>query len=149
VTYPDLVSFGVQVNIIPYIALIIPVFSAYRLAKFNIDTRQTDSFIGLPTPANALFIGSLPFIINGQWSFAFPQLHEFYILLALTILLSLLLVAELPLFALKFKHLKWKDNEIRFVFILSSIILLILLQVAAFPAIILLYVALSVFNKNT
>ena len=136
-----------QVNLAPYFAFIIPILSAFRLAKFNIDTRQTSSFIGLPTPANSLFIGSLPFILGGVLSIQIIWLNNYYILLALSFILSSLLVAELPLFALKFKGFGWKGNELRFSFILMSIVLLILLQVAAFPLIILLYILLSLGFK--
>jgi len=134
-------------NIAPYFAFIIPVLSAFRLAKFNIDTRQTSSFIGLPTPANSIFIGSLPFIIAGIWSMELPWLHHYYILLVLSFILSFLLVAELPLFALKFKGFGWKGNELRFSFILLSIILIFLLQMTAFPIIILVYILLSLVFK--
>ncbi len=120
-----------------YTALLIPVFSAIRLAKFNIDTRQVDSFIGVPTPANSLLIASFPFIaaIN-PW-----------LLITVTITMSCLLVSEIPLFALKFKNFGWSDNKIRYVFIGLSISLLVLLQFIAIPLIILLYILLSVGNN--
>lgn len=143
-TSPNLPNITIaSFNLAPYFAFIIPVMSAFRLAKFNIDTRQTSSFIGLPTPANSLFIGSLPFIIAGVLSIELPWLHNYYILLVLSFALASLLVAELPLFALKFKGFGWKGNELRFSFILLSIILLVLLQVAALPLIILVYILLS------
>lgn len=135
-------------NLAPFLAFIIPVLSAYRLAKFNIDERQTDSFIGLPTPANALFIGSLPFLISGFYSFELVDLHNYYILLVLAIVLSLLLVAELPLFSLKFKDLSWKNNSIRFIFLGLSIVALALLRVGAFPIIIVIYVLLSLVQRK-
>jgi CDP-diacylglycerol--serine O-phosphatidyltransferase len=137
-----------SVNIAPYFAFIIPVLSAFRLAKFNIDTRQTSSFIGLPTPANSLFIGSLPFIIGGVLSMQIYWLNNYYILLFIAFILSSLLVAELPLFALKFKGFAWKGNQLRFSFIIMSIVLLALLQVAAFPLIIALYIVLSLIFKE-
>ncbi|MCC2547495.1 CDP-alcohol phosphatidyltransferase family protein [Hymenobacter sp. BT175] len=127
-----------------YLGFIVSIFSALRLAKFNNDTRQTDSFIGLPTPACTLVVGSLPLILAYD-SF---NLHNLvlnpWVLLALTFVLSGLLVAELPLFALKFKNLRWQDNSLRFVFLLLAVALLIGLQAAAVPLIILLYVVLSV-----
>jgi len=148
-TSPDLPQFMIgDALITPFLAFIIPVLSAYRLAKFNIDTRQTDSFIGLPTPALALFIGSLPFILDGYFSFEFDGLHSYYILLLISIILSLLLVSELPLFSLKFKNLSWKDNSIRFIFLGISLGALILLQIGAFPFIILLYIILSLLHKG-
>ena len=134
--------------VLPFLAFIIPVLSAFRLAKFNIDTRQTDSFIGLPTPALALFVGSLPFLIDGVFSMQLLWLNNYYILLVLSFALSMLLVSELPLFSLKFKNLKWKDNAIRFVFLGLSILFLALLQLGAFPVIIILYVFLSLLSKK-
>lgn len=144
--------------LLTYAAFLITIFSAVRLAKFNIDTRQTHSFIGVPTPAVAILICSLPLIKYFQ-----PNIGEFNILLiienpwflfALTILMSYLLVAELPLFALKFKNFGWSDNKIRYSFLISSLILLLLFQFIAIPFIIFLYVILSMINtifvnKNT
>lgn len=132
----------------PFLAFIIPVLSAYRLAKFNIDTRQTESFIGLPTPALALFVGSLPFLLEGFFSFQTPWLNHYYILLFISFVLSILLVLEIPLFSLKFKNLSWKGNSTRFIFLGLSLILLILLQLGAFPIIILLYIALSLLFRK-
>lgn len=132
----------------PFLAFIIPVLSAFRLAKFNIDNRQTDSFIGLPTPALALFVGSLPFLLEGFWSIQIPWLNNYYLLLMISLILSILLVSELPLFSLKFRNLSWKDNSIRFIFLGLSLIILILLQIGAFPVIIILYVILSLLDRN-
>ncbi|MDA3904727.1 MAG: CDP-diacylglycerol--serine O-phosphatidyltransferase [Bacteroidales bacterium] len=138
-------------NIAPYLAFLIPVFGAFRLAKFNIDTRQTTSFIGLPTPATALFFGSLPFILSSTFSldslFLQNWIANYWILLSLVFLISILMIAELPLFSLKFSNFKWHDNSIRFVFLSISIALLIFLQIAAFPLIILLYIILSLIQN--
>lgn len=127
---------------LPFVAFIIPVFSAIRLAKFNNDARQSDSFIGVPTPANALFISSLGIIY-----FHFQPLFNPYTLSALTIVMSYLLIAELPLFALKFKNFGWADNKIRYSFLIISVILLILFQFIAIPFIIFLYIVLSIINN--
>lgn len=127
-----------------YLAFSIPIFSAIRLAKFNNDTRQSDSFIGLPTPANAMFICSLPFVLKSNPDFNLLNPH---VLIPLELVLSYLLVAELPLFALKFKHFKWQGNEIRFLFLVSSLILLITFQFLAIPLIIILYILLSVLTN--
>ena len=113
----------------PFIAFLIPVFSAWRLAKFNIDDRQTDHFIGLPTPANALVIISLLPIASREFvSDLFPWNEEIfnivtnpYVLIAATLVLSFLLVSELPLIAMKFKTFGWKGNEIRYLFIIISV----------------------------
>ncbi|WP_037575050.1 CDP-diacylglycerol--serine O-phosphatidyltransferase [Sporocytophaga myxococcoides] len=133
---------------INYIPLIVPVFSALRLAKFNNDPRQTGSFIGVPTPANALLIGSLPLIteFNSDLNLNFIILNPYFII-SLSIIMSLLLISEIPLFALKFKTFKWKDNQIIYIFLLISLILLLLIKVAAIPLIVILYVILSVINN--
>lgn len=143
---PSLMIGGVAAA--PFLAFIIPVLSAFRLAKFNIDTRQRDSFIGLPTPALALFVGALPFVIAGDWSFQLVWLNHYYLLLVLSFALAMLLVAELPLFSLKFKNLNWKDNSIRFIFLAISLIALALLQIGAFPMIIMIYIILSLVSKK-
>ena len=136
---------------LPFSAFLIPVFSAIRLAKFNNDSRQTDSFIGVPTPANAILISSLAFILISQiyWkhSFNYQLLYHPYILIGLTVIMSFLLVSELPLFALKFKNFGWADNKIRFLFLIISMILLILFQFIAIPFIIFLYILLAVINN--
>jgi CDP-diacylglycerol---serine O-phosphatidyltransferase len=130
-----------------YLAFTVSIFSALRLAKFNNDTRQSDSFIGVPTPANTMLIAALPLILaNDKFSVGGLILNP-WVLLGLTVLMSGLLVAELPLFALKFKNFKWQDNSLRFVFLLLSLLLLVLLQAAAVPLIILLYVVLSVVRR--
>jgi len=134
-----------------YAAFLISIFSALRLAKFNIDERQTDSFIGLPTPANALLICSLPLIENFQqqwWGYDVLQyIHNPWFLLGLTVVSSYLMVAELPLFSFKFKIFNWNDNKIRFIFIFAALILLIIFKFIAIPFIILLYIILSAFNN--
>jgi len=141
-------------NPYPYLAFLIAVFSGLRLAKFNIDTRQSDSFIGLPTPANAILIASLPMILlqvesSGETLVPIVSfLGNFYFLLGLTVLMSWLLVAEIPLFALKFKNLSWKDNKSQFTFVGFSILLLILLHFMAIPCIILLFILMSVMRRK-
>lgn len=124
---------------LPYVAFSIAIFSALRLAIFNIDETQSDSFKGLPTPANALFITALP-LLTGNIAIA---LYEPWILCTIVVISSYLLVSGIPLFALKFKNFSWKDNKIRFTFLALSVLLLAVLKFAAIPVIILLYVALS------
>lgn len=124
---------------LPYVAFSIAVFSALRLAIFNIDETQHDSFKGLPTPANALFITSLP-LLTGNIAIA---LYEPWILCAIIIISSYLLVSGIRLFALKFKSFSWKENKVRFTFLALCVLLLAVLKIAAIPVIILLYVALS------
>jgi CDP-diacylglycerol--serine O-phosphatidyltransferase len=134
----------------PYLGFLIPVFSALRLAKFNIDTRQSDFFIGLPTPAHALFVFSLALVVeqsNGGYM-AGILLHPFF-LTAVTIVGSLLLVAELPLIALKFKNFRVVENLGRFILIFASVILLLTLRLRALAFIIPLYLVLSLIFKPT
>ncbi|MBQ2587757.1 MAG: CDP-diacylglycerol--serine O-phosphatidyltransferase [Prevotella sp.] len=125
---------------IPYCAFLIAAFSALRLAKFNLDDRQTTSFIGLPTPANALFWGS--FIIGGH-TFIESFRWGVPLILIMICLSCYLLVAEFPMFALKFKKWSWKGNEVKYIFILSCIPMLLFLGYSAFSAIIAWYVILS------
>jgi len=127
-------------------AFVIAVFSALRLAKFNVDTRQSESFIGLPTPANALFFCSLAFISSGSHSLATLANHLFF-LLAVVGIFSYLLVSELPLFSLKFKSFDWKSNKIRYVFIVFSAIFLFIFHWAGFALVILAYIMLSISKK--
>jgi CDP-diacylglycerol--serine O-phosphatidyltransferase len=143
-------------EILPYTAFLIPVFSAFRLAKFNIDENQTDKFIGLPTPANALFIFSLLAIQQGiAESGLFPWYNEIksslsqpWILLAIVILFSYLLVSPLPLMAMKFKNFKWSGNAFRFSLMLVSLVLILIFYFAAVPIIILLYFILSIIENS-
>lgn len=127
-------------------AFLIPIFSALRLAKFNVDERQTSSFIGLPTPANALFISSLALIKEqSKLPEASQLLLSTPVLLAITISFSLLLVAEIPMFSLKFKNLSWQSNKVQYIFLLCSVVLLATLQLFGISAIILLFIGISVF----
>lgn len=140
IDYPDYLSF--LANWLPYAAFLIAVFSALRLAKFNNDTRQTTSFIGLPVPANALFWASL---VAGCKPIA--SYHPL-LTLALVCLFSWLLVSEIPMFSLKFKNLSWKDNKIAFIFVIISAILLITLKIAGFAAVIVWYILLSILTQK-
>jgi CDP-diacylglycerol---serine O-phosphatidyltransferase len=129
-----------------YPAFIIAIFSAIRLAKFNNDPRQTDSFIGVPTPANAMLIASLPIIVNTHENWK-PLIINTNNLLILSIVMSYLLVMEMPLLALKFKSFGWKGNEFRFIFIGLTVLLLILLKIVAIPVILVLYVLISIVSN--
>lgn len=130
--------------VLPFMAFIMAAFSALRLAKFNLDERQATSFIGLPTPANALFWGSL--IVGCHRLFESSPMM-LIIVLALLALCCYLLVSEIPMFALKFKHWGWSGNEVRYVFIISCIPLLLLFGISAFAIIIAWYVVLSVYTN--
>ena len=138
VEYPSWMSFAS--TWLPYTAFLLAAFSALRLAKFNLDTRQSTSFIGLPTPANALFwasliVGELPFLCSPRFNAAFL----FLFLLAS----CFFLIAEVPLFALKFKNFSWKDNRIKYIFLVGCLALLPL-GITAITAIILWYILLSI-----
>lgn len=131
-------------------AFLIPVFSALRLAKFNVDERQTSSFIGLPTPANAMFMCSLALI---QERGTLPAIDNFIlstpVLLALTLLFSFLLVAEIPMFSLKFKSPGWNSNRFQYIFLFCSIFLLAAFKFYGIAAIIPLFILISVVQNQT
>ncbi|WP_455591357.1 CDP-alcohol phosphatidyltransferase family protein [Bacteroides sp.] len=129
----------------PYLAFLIAVFSGLRLAKFNNDTRQTSSFVGLPVPANALFWGSL---IYGSHSLLISENFNPIYLLLLVMLFSWLLVAEIPMFSLKFKNLSWKDNKVSFIFLIVCIPLLVFIGVSGFAAVIVWYIILSLLTRK-
>lgn len=139
-------STAVWVKWLPYTAFLIAAFSALRLAKFNLDERQTSSFIGLPTPANALFWAALGVGLEQS-----PLLQAPWMAFALTfgvVISCVLLVSPIPMFALKFKHLGWRGNELRICFIVCAAFLLLWLGLVGFSAVILLYVLCSVFHKR-
>ena len=148
IVFSYLCSCHIHLPYLPFLAFVMAAFSALRLAKFNLDERQAMGFIGLPTPANALFWGSL-IAGSGEWLQTALGDYLAYVILAGVFISSYLLVAEIPMFALKFKHWGWKGNEIKYVFILSCIPLLLLLQVSGFAAIIAWYVVLSVISTKT
>lgn len=138
----------------PLFAFCIPFFSLFRLAKFNLDERQSMGFIGLPTPANSLFFASFALLLwdgyhaggwKAEWSLFFIQES---VLIPLVVLFSYLLIAELPLFSLKFSQFKWKGNEIKFIFLIISLIIILTLWSWAIPIVVLLYLILSVINNR-
>ena len=134
---------------LPYLGFIITLGSCYRLANFNIDTRQTDSFIGLPTPANALFILSLPLILkNSDSLLVLELLINPWVLLFISMLSAFILNAEIPLFALKIKKFNLKDNALQLFFLLISILLLVYIQFAGVALIIVFYVLLSIITNK-
>lgn len=146
IVFSYLCTFHIHLPFVPFLAFIMAAFSALRLAKFNLDERQALGFIGLPTPANALFWGSLICGLQ-EHGFVFDGLE--WVILVGTFISSYLLIAEIPMFALKFKHWGWKGNEIKYIFVLSCIPLLLILGISGFAAIIAWYVVLSVVaNKR-
>ena len=130
---------------IPYLAFVMAAFSALRLAKFNLDERQTLGFIGLPTPANALFWGSL---IVGAGQYIAPLPYTPYIILIGTFVSCFLLISEIPMFALKFKSWGWKGNEVKYIFLLTCIPLLLFFGISGLSVIIAWYVVLSILTKR-
>ena len=158
----DVVSFGVLPGILlyvltkahteslwlPYLTLIVPLLSAYRLAKFNLDTRQTDRFIGLPTPANALLLSTLPHLVL-LWPSLATWIYTPAALIGIAWICSLLLVAELPLIALKFKDFTFAGNKFRYSLLLLSIASFAAFQLAGIPLVILAYLVLSFLENLT
>jgi len=160
----DMVSFGVLPAVIMYqlllqahqidnvstylnfIAFLIPVFSALRLAKFNVDMRQSENFIGLPTPANAILIASFPLIIDHHNRYYTPYLLNPYILSVFIIIMCSLLVAEMPMMSLKFKNKDFNENIFRYLLLLFSAILILFFKFAAVPVVIFIYVTLSIIQ---
>ena len=151
----DVISFGVLPGVlvyvmlttistnfyVPFIGFMIPVFSALRLAKFNLDTRQTESFLGLPVQANAIFWAGVTLLdytlTNNSANLMMKQaFKQPFVIIIFTVMLSFLLVSELPMFNLKFKNLGWAGNEIRYGFLGSAVVLTALLGVGAIPVII-------------
>ena len=133
---------------ISLVGLVLTLGACYRLAKFNIDTRQSDFFIGLPTPAMSLFVISLPLIQQySNIEFALNLITNNYFLIAITILLTYLMNAQLPLFSLKFKDYSVKSNLIKYVFLIASLLMIIFLQYISIPLIIIVYVVLSVISN--
>ena len=140
---------GEKIHLLPFVGLLLTLAAAYRLANFNIDDRQTNSFIGLPTPAMALFILSLPVILMySDDEFVKGLILNKYVLIVITLIFSVLMNAEIPLFSLKFKNISLKNIAVEIFFIIGSIVLLILLKFVAIPVIILLYIILSIFKNS-
>lgn len=156
----DLVSFGVLPAFIiftllqsiypdsylPFLSFFIGIQSAIRLAKFNIDTRQSDRFIGVPTPANALLISTLPFMAQ-KFLWVEALMNNGLFLLAFSFAFALLLTAELPLIALKFNNFTMKDNKYRYLTILISLVCFVTMGIAGVPLAIISYIGLSVFEN--
>lgn len=154
----DVVSFGVAPGFIMYqlmggmwfgcFAFLLPVFAAIRLAKFNVDTRQTTSFIGLPTPPMAIFMASLPLAMWQLGVLGQPVLNP-YLCLGVVILFSVMMVCNLPFFSFKMKSVTWKGNEIRWIFLIIAIVGFAVFQFVALPFILLAYVLMSVLFYRT
>ena len=160
----DMVSFGVLPAVIMYqillqahqidkisdylnfIAFLIPVFSALRLAKFNVDTRQAENFIGLPTPANAILIASFPLILDHHNRFYTEPLQNPWVLSVLILVMCTLLVIEVPMMSLKFKNTDFNQNISRYLLLPFSAILILFFKFAAVPVVIVMYITLSLIQ---
>ena len=146
IVFDYLASCHIHWPFVPFLAFVMAAFSALRLAKFNLDERQALGFIGLPTPANALFWGALIVGLTTN-DLSFPGIE--YAVLAGTFLSCYLLIAEIPMFALKFKTWGWRGNEVKYIFLLSCIPLLLLLGISGLAAVIAWYIVLSIItNRN-
>lgn len=156
----DVVTFGVlpativfqlcwfqELGVISYGAFLIAILAALRLANFNIDTRQAEAFIGLPVPANTLLIAAFPLMAHYQPQF--DSLWKNDVGLGMMIAFSFMMVSDLPLFALKFKSFSWAENRVKYLFLIVSVALLLVLRFAAIPLTILLYIVLSLFTKDS
>jgi CDP-diacylglycerol--serine O-phosphatidyltransferase len=136
----------------PFVTFLVPIFAMLRLAKFNIDSSQSKSFKGLPTPAMTMVVIALPLMIAFQpmaWQQGvLKMLINPYFLTGLSVVLAVMMVVRLPLFALKFDHFKFKGNEIRYIFLTLSVVLLATLYFWALPIIVALYILLSLFAKK-
>ncbi len=140
------------VDFLPFLAILVPWMSALRLAKFNIDETQVSSFKGLPTPALAILVASLPIIrqqLYASQDFWYMVITNTYFLLTVTIFGSLLLVSSFPMFSLKFRSFNWQENMMKYIFLAVSVVLLLWLQVMAIPFIILFYLFQSLIMYLT
>jgi len=146
IVFSYLCTFHIHWPFIPFLAFIMAAFSALRLAKFNLDERQAMGFIGLPTPANALFWGSL--IVGLEESGSFVAANNWWAILLMLFYSCYLLIAEIPMFALKFKTWGWKGNEIKYIFIATCIPLLLFFGISGIAIIIAWYVALSLIANR-
>lgn len=134
--------------LVQFVGLMLTLAACYRLANFNIDTRQSDSFIGLPTPAMSLFVISLPLIqMYAGYDFVDSMMNNTYFLIGVILVLSYLMNAEIPLFSLKFKTFTFKENKLKYLFLMGSLVLLCLLKLIAIPLLLMSYVILSVVSN--
>lgn len=130
------------------IGFILTLAAGLRLAKFNLDIRQSDSFIGLPTPAMSIFVMSIPLVVfygNSEWLNIFITSNLFLVLMV--VVLSFLMNSEIPLFALKFKVFNWKKNKFKYIFLMISTTMLLLINVTAIPLIVVIYITLSILEN--
>jgi CDP-diacylglycerol--serine O-phosphatidyltransferase len=148
-------NFDASIKFLPFIAMIIPFLSMFRLAKFNIDERQTDRFHGLPTPLNTMFFMFFPlyFSLNiDNWAHQGKFIHwifDCYTIAGIAVIMSFLMITDIPLIALKFKNFSWKDNKFRYLLVGKSLIIILIFQLWAIPIIVILYLILSIIDNYT
>lgn len=151
--YGELNDFDASIKYLPFIALVIPFFAMFRLAKFNLDKRQGDRFRGVPTPLNTMFFLFFPlyFFHNlNQWEHQDKWiliLFDCYTLSAITVLFSVLMVTDIPLISLKFKTWTWNENKFRYILVGSSLIIILLFWIWAILIIVFLYLLLSLIEN--
>jgi CDP-diacylglycerol---serine O-phosphatidyltransferase len=129
-------------------ALFIALFSALRLAKFNLDDSQSNSFFGMPTPACAFFVSSLPFILEDDSQLLHKLFSNPYVLSLIALLLAFLLIAPLRLMAFKFKHFRFKGNEVIYLFVPLAVFLLVFFGFSGIPLSIMVYIFVSIVSKK-
>ena len=147
-------SFDNNLKFVPFFALFIPFMSMFRLAKFNIDTRQSESFIGLNTPTNTIFFMTFPLflsnnLLNSEYFDKFDILFKLEILIPIIGIMSMLLISEIPMFSLKFKSFSWKENKMKYLFLITCSLLIVFLLVLSIPIIVILYVILSIIENKS
>lgn len=148
-------NFDASIKFLPFVAMIIPFLSMFRLAKFNIDERQTERFHGLPTPLNTMFFMFFPlyFSLNlDNWAHQGKFIHwifDCYTIAGIAVLMSLMMITDIPLIALKFKNFSWKDNKFRYLLVGKSLIIILIFQLWAIPIIVILYLILSIIDNYT
>ena len=148
-------NFDASIKFLPFVAMIIPFLSMFRLAKFNVDERQTDRFHGLPTPLNTMFFMFFPlyFSLNvDNWEHQSKFIHwifDCYTIAGIAVVMSLMMITDIPLIALKFKNFSWKDNKFRYLLVGKSLIIILIFQLWAIPIIVILYLILSIIDNYT
>ena len=151
--YGELNDFDASIKYLPFIALVIPFFALFRLAKFNLDKRQSERFRGVPTPLNTIFFLFFPLYFSfnlNQWEHQekwILLLFDCYTLSAITVLFSFLMVTDIPLISLKFKTWTWNENKFRYILVGSSLIIILLFWIWAILIIVFLYLLLSLIEN--
>ena len=146
-------NYDASIKYLPFLAMIIPFLSMFRLAKFNVDERQSDRFFGVPTPLNSIFFTFFPLYFSSNlnnWAHEGKLIHSIfdcYTISIITVIISLLMIVDLPLLALKFKNFSWKDNKFRFLLVGNSLIIIVVFKLWAIPIIVILYLILSLIEN--